>query len=106
VDAAATPRGAAPPRAASPRRPDVTFVVGHLPEYLAISTLGPRQFSGQHPIWGDAEKFEGSMIFDDLIFADVESILTKFYDGRRAEGCFAPYDGWFQFYQPDGADPE
>ena len=27
-------------------------------------------------------------------------ILEKFYSGRRAEGCFAPFYGHFQIYVP------
>ena len=41
---------------------------------------------------------EGAMMFDDLTFDDVRQILEKFYAGRTAEGCFAPYYGHFQFY--------
>jgi hypothetical protein len=78
--------------------PDRTFIVGGKREYLAISTAGPDHFKGQHPLWGDKAKFEGAMMFDDLTVDDVRQILEKFYAGRTAEGCFAPYHGHFQFY--------
>jgi hypothetical protein len=52
--------------------PDRTFVAGGKREYLAISTEGPDDFTGPHPLW------------------NVRQILEKFYDGRRVEGCFAP----------------
>ncbi len=40
---------------------------------------------GQHPLWGEQDKLEGAMMFDDLIFDDVRQILEKFYAGRSAE---------------------
>jgi hypothetical protein len=80
--------------------PDRTFVVGGKREYLAISTEGPDDFTGQHPLWGANGTFEGAMRFQGLTMDDVRQVLEKFYDGRRAEGCFAPYDGQFQFYVP------
>jgi len=85
--------------------PDRTFVIGGKREYLAISTCGPDHFKGQHPLWGEKGKFEGAMLFDDLTLADVRQILEKFYAGRRAEGCFAPFYGHFQFYMPPKASP-
>jgi hypothetical protein len=78
--------------------PDRTFVVGGKREYLAISTAGPDHFKGQHPLWGEKDKFEGAMMFDDLSLDEVRQVLEKFYAGRRAEGCFAPFYGHFQFY--------
>jgi hypothetical protein len=78
--------------------PDRTFVVGGKREYLAISTAGPDDFTGQHPLWAKDGKFEGAMRFEGLTMDDVRQILEKFYDGRRAEGCFAPYYGQFHFY--------
>jgi hypothetical protein len=84
--------------------PDRTFRVGTQPEYLAISTTGPRRFAGQHPVWGETGKFEGAMIFADLTLRDVRGILEWFYAGRPAEGCFAPYHGRFEFYRPEQAD--
>lgn len=83
--------------------PDRTFMVGGKREYLAISTCGPDHFNGQHPLWGDKGKFEGAMMFDDLTREEVRQILEKFYAGRRAEGCFAPYYGHFQVYVPPNA---
>lgn len=80
--------------------PDRTFMIGGKREYLAISTSGPDHFNGQHPLWGGKGKFEGAMMFDDLTFDEVRQILEKFYAGRRAEGCFAPFYGHFQFYVP------
>ena len=29
--------------------------------------------------------------------------LSEFYAGRSGEGCFAPYDGRFEFYRPNKA---
>jgi hypothetical protein len=84
--------------------PDRTFCVGTQPEYLSVSTTGPRRFAGQHPVWGEAGNFEGAMIFTDLTFRDVRGILEWFYAGRRAEGCFAPYHGRFEFYRPEQED--
>lgn len=78
--------------------PDRTFIIGGKHEYLAVSTCGPDHFKGQHPLWGEQGKFEGAMMFDDLTFEEVREILEKFYAGRRAEGCFAPFCGHFQFY--------
>ena len=80
--------------------PDRTFMIGGKREYLAISTAGPEYFKGQHPLWGEKGKFEGAMMFDDLTLDEVRQILEKFYAGRRAEGCFAPFHGHFQFYVP------
>ena len=80
--------------------PDRTFMISGKREYLAISTSGPDHFNGQHPLWGDKGKFEGAMMFDDLSLDAVRQILEKFYAGRRAEGCFAPFYGHFQFYVP------
>ena len=86
-----------------PRRPggaNRTFVVGGRREYVAISTNGSHYFSGQRPLWGDDDKFGGAMVFDSLTLADVESILSKFYAGHPAEGCFAPHYGCFELYRP------
>lgn len=80
--------------------PDRTFIIGGKQEYLGISTCGPDHFKGQHPLWGEQGKFEGAMMFDDLTFDEVRQILEKFYAGRRAEGCLAPFYGHFQFYVP------
>lgn len=83
-----------------PRRngdPDWTFLVGDRPEYLAISTAGPRAFIGQHPVWGEGETFEGNMMFDGLRWDNVGDIFEMFYRGRMAETCFAPYHGIFRF---------
>ena len=85
--------------------PDRTFMVGGKHEYLAISTTGPDRFGGQHPLWGEQGKFEGAMMFDDLTFDEVREILEKFYSGRRAEGCFAPFYGHFQFCVPPHISP-
>jgi hypothetical protein len=41
------------------------------------------------------------MLFDTLTLEDVHQIVEKFYSGRSAEGCFAPYYGRFEFYRPD-----
>jgi hypothetical protein len=83
---------------------DWTFCVGDRPDYLAISTDGPRAFSGQHPLWGVDGRFEGAMLFHDLTLDDVAGILGRFFAGRRPEGCFAPYRGTFKFYQPGSED--
>jgi hypothetical protein len=83
--------------------PDRTFVIGGKREYLGVSTVGPDHFKGQHPLWGENRKFEGAMIFDGLSFDDVQQITQKFYAGHRAEGCFAPHHGRFQFYVPPKA---
>ena len=80
--------------------PDRTFMVGGKREYLAISTSGPDHFKGQHPLWGEKDKVEGAMMFDDVSSHDVRQILETFYAGRKAEGCFAPYYGHFQVYVP------
>ena len=87
-------------RPASVEDPDRTFIIGGKHEYIAISTCGPEHFKGQHPLWGEQGKFEGAMIFDDLTWDEVREILEKFYSGRRAEGCFAPFYGHFQVYVP------
>lgn len=92
-------------RPAQTEGPDRTFMVGGKREYLAISTCGPDHFKGQHPLWGEEGKFEGAMMFDDLTFDEVQQILEKFYAGRRAEGCFAPFHGHFQVYVPPKASP-
>ena len=83
--------------------PDRTFVVGGTRKYLAISTAGAHYFIGQHPLWGEKGKMEGAMLFDNVIFENVRESLEKFYAGRSGEGCFAPYDGRFEFYRPDKA---
>ncbi len=90
-------------RSQQPRRrssPDWTFCIGNRPEYIAISTSGPRAFYGQHPLWNQEGQFEGVMFFRDLHASDVRHILPQFYAGRRAEGCFAPYHGEFKFRIP------
>lgn len=80
--------------------PDRTFVVGGQRTYLAISTAGAHWFIGQHPLWSEQGKIEGAMLFDNLTFEDVRQVVEKFYSGRSAEGCFAPYYGRFEFYRP------
>ena len=92
-------------RPAHTEDPDRSFTVGGRREYLAISTCGPEHFRGQHPLWSEQGKFEGAMMFDDLTFDEVREILEKFYAGRRAEGCFAPFYGRFQFYVPPKDSP-
>jgi hypothetical protein len=80
---------------------DTTFTIGSRPDYLAISTDGPRQFIGQHPIWAASGKFEGAMMFRALILRDVIEIIGAVYAGRNAESALARYQGVFQFYTPD-----
>jgi hypothetical protein len=87
-------------RPASIADPDRTFIIGGKHEYIAISTCGPEHFNGQHPLWGERGKFEGAMMFDHLTREEIREILEKFYSGRRAEGCFAPFYGHFQTYVP------
>ena len=84
-----------------PDDPDWNFAVGEKPDYLVISTSGPGVFRGQHQIWAEDGKFEGAMLFDHLTLTDVSEILGRLYQGRRAEGCFAPYTGRFEFYRSD-----
>jgi hypothetical protein len=84
---------------------DRTVIVGEQREYLAISTVGAHWFVGQHPLWGEQGTLEGAMLFDNLTFEDVQQIVETFYSGRSAEGCFAPYDGRFEFYRPDQTGP-
>lgn len=87
-------------RPASIADPDRTFIIGGKREYIAISTCGPEHFNGQHPLWAERSTFEGAMMLDDLSWDEVREILEKFYSGRRAEGCFAPFYGHFQIYVP------
>lgn len=83
---------------------DWTFVLdGEEPDSLAISTAGPERFIGQHPLWGDGGKLEGTMIFEGLTLPEVYALLEKFYAGRSAESCFAPHYGRFEFCRPDCA---
>jgi hypothetical protein len=75
--------------------PDRTFVVGGQRKYLAISTAGAHWFIGQHPLWSEHGMIEGAMLFENLTLEDVRQVIEKFYSGRSAEGCFAPYYGRF-----------
>ena len=80
-----------------------TFVVGEEPDCLAIGTAGPESFTGQHPLWGEGGTLEGAMIFDGLTLSEVSALLERFYSGRRAESCFTPHHGRFEFHGRDRA---
>lgn len=86
------------------RAPRWTVVVGDAEEHLAITAVRPGGFVGQYPIRTEAGHHEASMMFHGLTWGDVSAIITAFYTGRRAESCFAPYDGLVRFTACDDTD--
>jgi len=73
-----------------------TFCVTRDGGDLAISTLGPEAFCGQHGVWDAERRFRGAMLYRGLDLADVRRALIAFCAGQAPARCFQRHVGTFR----------